>query len=61
MAELTYPAYRLSGATLQAWLRRTFNDDSIKVEPRNAYWVFTLSDGVELTSSHRAEIKQLLV
>ncbi|RSL72948.1 hypothetical protein CEP53_000902 [Fusarium sp. AF-6] len=57
--ECQYPTYKLSGAVLQGYLRYTFQDNSIRVEPRNGNFVFTLPVGRELTEDNRKQIKEL--
>ncbi|CAF3475776.1 unnamed protein product [Fusarium graminearum] len=49
MAEERCSDYRLSAASLQSYLRKTFNDDTIAVESINSHYVFNLPEGCTLT------------
>ncbi|CAG1976420.1 unnamed protein product [Fusarium graminearum] len=61
MAEERCSDYRLSAASLQSYLRKTFNDDTIAVESINGHYVFNLSQGCTLTEAHKNEINALRV
>lgn len=61
MAEERCSDYRLSAASLQSYLRKTFNDDTIAVESTSGHYVFNLSEGCTLTEAHKKEINALRV
>ncbi|CCT63252.1 uncharacterized protein FFUJ_00122 [Fusarium fujikuroi IMI 58289] len=57
MPEVEYPDYRLHPWVFQEWLRGRFRDNTIRVECKNACFVFHLPDGEELTEAEICELR----